>query len=68
MHRPPVSFATRLLAALGVGLPSVTMHNPSISGGFRKRSAVSVKAGQRAAAKRRNINRNRNAHKRASCK
>ena len=63
MHRPPISFAIRLLAALGFGLPPVTSHNPSTTGGYARRGTTSVKAGQRAAAKRRNVIRNRNAHK-----
>jgi len=70
MFNRRVSLAMTLLAALGFGkLPAMSGNESKSSGlgGYRNGNG-SVKAGQRAAAKRRNVIRNRNAHKRASCK
>lgn len=66
MHNRRVSLAITLLAALGLGrLPAVSGNEPKSSGlgGYRIKGGGSVKAGQRAAAKRRNVIRNRKAHK-----
>lgn len=74
MFNRRVSLAMTLLAALGFGkLPAMSGNESKSSGlgGYRSKASGSmktVKADQRAAAKRRNVIRNRNAHKRASCK
>ena len=70
MFNRRVSLAMTLLAALGFGkLPAMSGNESKSSGlGGYRNGTNSVKADQRAAAKRRNVIRNRNAHKRASCK